>query len=212
MLFRRKKNPKQPRVALTPESLQGLHDTQKLTPTYRRLFAKASQRADRDARRTKERLQAHDRSRVALIPLVQHDRVLAQVGLRRSLTAFCLFGLPLLAVILLALHHGGWGALVLALVVTGVWTCKKLDAWQIERMELNDLELKTLRKIATADSTARAVFVRWKQSEQPFAQKELQLVEDWLSVQNEVRKWRATERLLVATAPQPRRFSRRHRR
>lgn len=201
MWFQRKRKApkdaaKKPKLALTPESLKALHESQMLTPMHRRLFGKAMARAMRDLERAKDRLQTHDRTQVSVIPLTEEDRVWGQVGVRRSLTAVCLFGLPLVAVALWAFHHGWWAVPVLGLAGAGVWTCKRLDITQVGRLELNALEQKALRTQATSDPTAREVYVRWKQVNQPFTQQELQLVEDWLSGQNEVRQWKASERLL----------------
>lgn len=201
IFFRRKKKPgKATAIQLNPESLVELALQHPITPFQQRLFGKAMERDAKRAEVAKAVLREHRRDERS-IPAEQQDAVLAAVGLRRSLSAFFLFGLPLVGVGLLFYAHGFWALAVFAASLTGLIACKWLDGHQLGRMELSELELKALTRVAQADPTAREVFLRWKQEATPITQADFQVMENWLSAQNLVHRWKKVDATLRGATP-----------
>lgn len=201
IFFRRKKKPgKTPAIQLNPESLVELAMKHPVTPFQKRLFGKAMERDAKRAEVAKELLKEHRRDGRS-IPLEKQEAVLAAVGLRRSLSAFFLFGLPLVGVGLLFYAHGFWALAVFAASLTGLIACKWLDGHQLGRMELSELELKAFTRVAQADPTAREVFLRWKQQNTPLTQADFQIMENWLSAHNLVQRWKKVDATLRGATP-----------
>lgn len=195
MIFlRRRRNPV--KISTTPENLATLFQQDKITPFERRLFSQVIRQAQKKENLARELLLEHKREEVTPIAVENQDAVLRGVGLRRSLTAFLIFGFPLVAVCLMAYHHGWLGLGVLVISCAGVLACKLWDGHQLGRMVLADVELRALRTVATADNTAREVFVRWKKNPLPFTQRDFQVVENWLSAHKEMHRWETVQGLL----------------
>jgi hypothetical protein len=195
IFFRRRK--KQPKVTVTPENLAELFQQDKVTPFERRVFSQVIKQSEKRAAAARELLMDHRRDDVVPIPESGQDAVLQGVGLRRSFMAFLLFGLPLIAVGLMAYHHTVWGLTILGVAVAGVIISKLWDGHQLGRMVLAEVELKALRAIATADPTAREVFIQWKKDPLPFTQRDFQVVENWVGSLKEMNRWLAVQGLLA---------------
>lgn len=198
------------RMSFTPQALVAQAGT--ITSRQRRVFEMVQRKDERLADRARALLIEHTRQPGRAIALDQHDRLWRLMGLARSAQWLFIAVLPLAGTLLLALSHIAWGFGAMAVALVGLLVSNLWRVGKTQRMELADLEVAALKKIALSDTVARPVFLNWKKDGLPLTQEEFQIVENWLSAHRQVKQWEEAQALSDQMTPKTvRRFKRNHR-